>query len=143
MCALNDIEILPDLPKRPRSRCEIFSSNFFSKAKQIERLKETAEIEFLELTKGIGDKNILDYYHIWTALNSECSVFLTTDKSLTSNFRSLPTTIRTAFAQVRVLLPSELGKELGLHPVPHQFVTPLNREWLYDLRIPQIIEKHA
>ncbi|MBN9547426.1 MAG: hypothetical protein J0H31_00670, partial [Alphaproteobacteria bacterium] len=86
--------------------------------------------------------HVLDFYHLWTAKHFGCSIFLTTDFSFRRFFENnLATALRDKFAPVRIVKPSELGEELGLVPIPHHLLTPLDCDWFYEMFEPDVIDK--
>ena len=126
------LEQLPEIPGTHRIE-GILSRDWATKENQIDRLLKVADPEFLELSHHVSRKNILDFYHVWTAKHGLCEIFLTTDARFTRTFESLPQSVRTRFGSVSVKTPSELGKKLGLHPVPHQYLTPLECDSFYEI----------
>jgi hypothetical protein len=138
------IRTLPDLPRIAIDRQSIAPQLFQyynSREGQIERLLASADNDFLQIAEKVGGKNVLDFYHIWTAKHSNCQIFLTTDYTLKRALASTPKTVRKQFEPVRILAPSELSDELGLKPVPHHFLTPLDADWLYEMRPAQMIPR--
>ena len=139
------IEMLPDLSRSQSVSCLLGPNQLrdhWSKNEQVRRLRATADSDFLKLTKSIPDAHILDLYHLWTAKYTDCSIFLTTDGRFRRFFENnLKRSICENFCSVRIMAPSELGRELGLAPIPHDLLTPLDSDWFYELRSAQIIEK--
>ncbi|MCO5163614.1 MAG: hypothetical protein M9939_21000 [Mesorhizobium sp.] len=141
-----DIERLPDLP---RSRRNIFLTMAFnskggsSKESQIDHLLATADSEFLDISKKLPRKHILDFYHLWTAKYHFCDMFLTTDLSFRRVFENnISMNLRKNFEPVRIVRPSELASQLHLHRVPHHFTTPIDSDSFYKLRQPKIMRAH-
>ncbi|RWM04345.1 MAG: hypothetical protein EOR68_03825 [Mesorhizobium sp.] len=138
------IQTLPDLPRPAIGRRSIapqLFQHYHSKEGPIERLLATADSDFIQIAEKISRKNVLDFYHIWTAKHSNCQIFLTTDHTLKRALASAPKTVQKQLQPVRVLAPSELSEELGLRPVPHHFLTPLDADWFYEMRQAQMIPR--
>jgi hypothetical protein len=128
-----DLEVLPDI-HRPSKESSIVTKEWFGAEAQTDRILSTADADFLFLTQRIPRKHVLDFYHLWTAKKHGCSVFLTTDKRLKRIISSLPQDLRAMIEPVAVKFPSELGRALGLHPVPHKFLTPIDADWFYVIQ---------
>lgn len=137
-----DIERLPDLP---RSRQNIYLTIAFnskggsSKERQIEHLLATADSEFLDISKKLPREHILYFYHLWTAKYHHCDIFLTTDMSFRRVFENnISIQVRKKFEPIRIVRPSELAAQLHLNPVPHHFTTPIESDFFYKLRQPEV-----
>jgi hypothetical protein len=114
----------------------------WSKEGQVRRLLSVADSEFLSISKKLPHDHLLDFYHLWTAKNSECSIFLTTDSAFRRVFENnIGNATRSRFGSVRILKPSELGQELGVIPIPHHVLTPLDCDWFYEIYEPQVVDK--
>lgn len=114
----------------------------WSKEGQVRRLLSVADSEFLSISKKLPHDHLLDFYHLWTAKNSECSICLTTDSAFRRVFENnIGNATRSRFGSVRILKPSELGQELGVIPIPHHVLTPLDCDWFYEIYEPQVVDK--
>lgn len=127
------LELLPEVPGTTAS-ASIISKQWFSADAQIDRILREADPDFLHLSRCVARKHILDLYHVWTAKHGNCSVFLTDDKRLKRIVDALPLHARAMLEPVSIKLPSDLGRELGLHPVGHKYLTPIDVDWFYVIR---------
>lgn len=141
------IQQLPDLPRSaevsyclgPRELRE-----HWSKQGQIRHLLATADSEFLKLAKSLPPDHILDFYHLWTAKHYNCAIFLSTDSAFRRVLENnVARVVRERFAPVKVMKPSEYGKELNLTSIPHHLLTPLDADWFYEMYEPTVVDKQG
>jgi hypothetical protein len=87
---------------------------------QHERLTTYAkdDPEYAALIGVLGQKNSLDAWHIRTAELFQLAYFLTMDFSILKSIRSQAGSRRIKNLRTIVITPMELGKKLGLQPVP-------------------------
>jgi hypothetical protein len=84
---------------------------FFGKEGQIEFFESITHPRFLDLRKILGDAQLADAFHLWTAETAGLDAFVTMDKKFLNNVRHRSKQIGSS---VSVMTPKRLCDEIGL-----------------------------
>jgi hypothetical protein len=93
---------------------------------QRKRLSEATDRRYRELVRLLGPKNDLDAWHIHTVLRYELRCFLHMDFKLDARIRKQA---ELSFVAPSVLTPSQLGKAIGLRPIPTFLLSYRGAKW--------------
>jgi hypothetical protein len=83
------------------------------KSKQLEFFRWIIHPRFVHLRTTLGEAQLADAFHLWTAEEAHLDVFLTMDKKFVNNVRNLSAAIDST---VSVLAPKEVREQIGLAP---------------------------
>lgn len=90
----------------------VFDSDV-QKRKQLEFFVWIIHPRFIHLRTTLGEAQLADAFHLWTAEEAHLDVFLTMDKKFLNNVRNRLTAIDST---VSVITPKELCEQIGLLP---------------------------
>jgi hypothetical protein len=85
----------------------------FGKDEQLKRFEMIDHPRFLHLRSTLGDAQLADAFHLWTAETASLDVFLTMDKKFLNNVYNRRKTINST---VSVLAPKDLCDQVGIPP---------------------------
>jgi hypothetical protein len=84
---------------------------YFGKEEQLKFLRGIQHPRFLLLRKLLGDAQLADAFHLWTAEEASLDVFLTMDKKFRNNVYNQRNEVKSS---VSVIAPKEVCEQLGL-----------------------------
>jgi hypothetical protein len=85
----------------------------FGKDEQLKFFETIQHPRFLHLRTTLGDAQLADAFHLWTAETASLDVFLTMDKKFLNNVHNRRNTINST---VSVLAPKDVCGQIGLPP---------------------------
>jgi len=85
----------------------------FGKDEQLAFFRSISHPRFLHLRKALGDAQLADAFHLWTAEAASLDVFLTMDKKFLNNVHKR---LEAIASTVPVTAPKQLCERIGLPP---------------------------
>jgi len=83
----------------------------FGKDEQLAFFRSITHLRFLHLRNTLGDAQLADVFHLWTAEEACLDVFLTMDRKFLNNVHSR---LKAIDSTVAVMAPKRLGERIGL-----------------------------
>lgn len=100
-----------------------------AKETQQRRIRGSVDEPYATLARLLPPKSNLDAWHLHTAHTHKVHCFLSVDFSLVNNIRSLSKKKDFPKLDTKLMLPSELGAEIGLRPIETFLISYRDSTW--------------